>query len=66
MKMIKKILTKFNNIPSFSFLKKDKKSGVGKKSLEKKIDFKTIIEKQKNKVLDFFGKMKMLILNLQY
>ena len=33
--MIKKILTKFNNIPSFSFLKKDKKSGVGKKSLEK-------------------------------
>ena len=28
--MIKKILTKFNNIPSFSFLKKDKKSGVGK------------------------------------
>lgn len=54
--MIKKILTKFNNIPSFSFLKKDKKSGVGKKSLEKKIDFKTIIEKQKNKVLDFFGK----------
>ncbi len=54
--MIKKILTKFNNIPSFSFLKKDKKSGVGKKSLEKKIDFKTIIEKQKNKVLEFFGK----------
>ena len=54
--MIKKILTKFNNIPSFSFLKKDKKSSVGKKSLEKKIDFKTIIEKQKNKVLDFFGK----------
>ena len=54
--MIKKILTKLNNIPKFSFLKKDKKSGVGKKSLEKKIDFKTIIEKQKNKVLDFFGK----------
>lgn len=54
--MIKKILTKFNNIPSFSFLKKDKKSSVGKKSLEKKIDFKTIIEKQKNKVLEFFGK----------
>ena len=54
--MIKKILTKFNDISNFSFFKKDEKNRIEKKSLEKKIDIKAIIEKQKNKVLDFFGK----------
>ena len=54
--MIKKIFNKFNNIPKFSFLKKEKKDNGLKKEVLKKVDYKAIFEKQKHKFLEFFGK----------
>ncbi|MDD2886274.1 MAG: ATPase, T2SS/T4P/T4SS family [Aliarcobacter sp.] len=54
--MIKKILTTFQNVPKFSFLKKGKKENKKKRVELKKIDYMAIFEKQKNKFLEFLGK----------
>lgn len=54
--MIKKIITKFSNIPKFSFLKKEKKDNGLKKDIFKKVDYKAIIEKQKKRFLEFIGR----------
>lgn len=54
--MINKIITKFNNIPQFSFLKKEKKDTGLKKKIFKKVDYKAIIEKQKKRFLEFIGR----------
>lgn len=51
--MIKKILTTLQNVPKFSFLKKEQRS---KKAEVKKIDYMAIFEKQKHKFLEFIGK----------
>ncbi len=54
--MIKKILTTFQNVPKFSFMKKGKKENKKKRIELKKIDYMAIFEKQKNKFLEFLGK----------
>ena len=54
--MINKIITKFNNIPQFSFLKKEKKDTGLKKKIFKKVDYRAIIEKQKKRFLEFIGR----------
>ncbi len=54
--MIKRILARFNDIPKFSFLKKDNKEKKHKKSVAINIDYKVIFEKQKNRFLEFIGK----------
>ncbi|MDD2894995.1 MAG: ATPase, T2SS/T4P/T4SS family [Aliarcobacter sp.] len=54
--MIKKLLTTFQNVPKFSFLKKRKKENQTKRVESKKIDYMAIFEKLKHKFFEFIGK----------
>lgn len=57
--MIKKLLTTFNNVPKFSFMKRDKINNKNKRVAFKVIEYKEIkdiYERQKEKVLEFIDK----------
>lgn len=54
--MIKKILTTLQNVPKFSFFKKEKNEQRSKKIEVKKIDYMSIFEKLKHKFFEFIGK----------